>query len=127
MRFSREGGDRRLHIFTIGRRYGQSGVVASRRMAATHKVEPTRHSIRHRHEWVRHVQEVDDDGDLHVVAACLGADSVDLVAVAVDQDDPVAEGSRLVVSLMTWAMTSAASSTTLMVSHFCSALGGAGL
>jgi hypothetical protein len=38
------------------------------------------------------VQEVDDDGDLHVVAACLGADSFDLVAVAVDQGDPVAAG-----------------------------------
>jgi hypothetical protein len=59
-----------------------------------------------------------------VVAACLGADSVDLVAVAVDQGDPVAAGSRRVASLMTWAMTSAASSTTLVVSHLCSALGG---
>lgn len=26
---SREGGDRRLHIFTIGLRYGQSGVAAA--------------------------------------------------------------------------------------------------
>ena len=38
------------------------------------------------------MQEVDDDGDLHVVAACLGAHGVDLVMVAVDRGDPVAAG-----------------------------------
>lgn len=36
------------------------------------------------------VDEVDHDGDLGVVGSCLGVGAVDLVGIAVHQDDPAA-------------------------------------